>query len=431
MAHIEKRQRTSKDGKPGRAVWRARYRTPDGRERSRSFDRKVEAERWLATEQAKVVEGRWTDPAAGKITVRQWAAQYERQGMHRARTTIDRDNTVLRKWWLPRIGHLHLAALTPRHVRQVVEEMAAELAPKTVATDYGVFRALMTAAVEAELIGRSPCRGVKLPKITREPIRFLSLEELHRLADAMPSEYRAMVWLAGAVGLRWSEVAGLRLSRIDFLRRTVRIDHTIKESDGQLVIENDTKSPASKKLVPMPPFVVDQLAEHVTKHGPLERDDYLFRSPTGGPLRESGFRQRVWARAVRETDLGGLTFHGLRHTLAGLLIAQGAHPKVIQERMRHSSIRVTFDVYGHVLPALDDGVTDQLDEALRNSRGPSAAHGPENGESPANAPGSTRDFTGGGDGIRTHGLYVANVLRDEPATSEDADDDAVTRPFED
>ena len=76
----------------------------------------------------------------------------------------------------------------------------------------------------------------------------------------------------------------------------------------------------------------------------------------------------VWPKAIRAAGLEGFTFHGLRHTLAGLLIAQGAHPKVIQERMRHSSIRVTFDVYGHLLPSMDSRVTAALDDALRAGR---------------------------------------------------------------
>lgn len=86
-------------------------------------------------------------------------------------------------------------------------------------------------------------------------------------------------------------------------------------------------------------------------------------SPGGGPLRASNFRRRVWEPAVEKAGLADLTFHQLRHTAAGLLIELGAHPKVIQDRMRHRSIRTTFDVYGHVLRSVDERVTAGL-EAL-------------------------------------------------------------------
>lgn len=80
-------------------------------------------------------------------------------------------------------------------------------------------------------ITRSPSRGIKLQRVVRQRIRFLSVEELHRLADAMPVRYRALVFLGGAAGLRWSEAAGLRLSRIDFFRGTLVVDHSVTEVD--------------------------------------------------------------------------------------------------------------------------------------------------------------------------------------------------------
>ncbi len=111
--------------------------------------------------------------------------------------------------------------------------MNERLQPRTVATNYGVFRACMKAAEEADLISRSPCRGVKLETLDRPEIRFLEREELDRLAAAMPVDYRAMIYVAGVLGLRWSEVIGLRVGRIDFLRRSLTVAETIAEVNGQ------------------------------------------------------------------------------------------------------------------------------------------------------------------------------------------------------
>jgi integrase len=74
-------------------------------------------------------------------------------------------------------------------------------------------------------------------------------------------------------------------------------------------------------------------------------------------MRVANFRNRVWRPAVRTAGLDGLTFHGLRHSAAGLMIEVGAHVEVIKQRLGHSSIQVTSDVYGSILPAVDDGVT--------------------------------------------------------------------------
>jgi integrase len=90
----------------------------------------------------------------------------------------------------------------------VVEGLAEHLAPATVRTDYGVLRAVLSAAVNADLLAVSPCRRVSLPAHTRKEIRYLSADELERLASKMPEAYRPTVYLAGVLELRWSEVGG-------------------------------------------------------------------------------------------------------------------------------------------------------------------------------------------------------------------------------
>lgn len=207
MASVEKRA----DGR-----WRARWREhAGGPQRARHFDRKIDAERYLDRIRGDLVRGTYTDPNAGRLTLADWWDRYRREVPKRP-TTAARDAAVMRQWWLPTLGGVRLADLSPSAVRVVVDRMATELAPGTVRTDYGVFRAVLAAAVEADLISRSPCRGIRLPSTDRQPPRVLTADELHRLAAAMPVEWRPMVYVAGILGLRWSEVAGLRVGRGGF-----------------------------------------------------------------------------------------------------------------------------------------------------------------------------------------------------------------------
>jgi integrase len=111
----------------------------------------------------------------------------------------------------------------------VVDTMRACVASATIRTNYGVLRAVLSAAVDAELIARSPCRAIRLENTRRGEPRHISAEELHELADSMPVEFRAMVYVAGALGLRWSEVAGLRVRRVDFLRRSLTVAETLTD----------------------------------------------------------------------------------------------------------------------------------------------------------------------------------------------------------
>lgn len=120
------------------------------------------------------------------------------------------------------------------------------------------------------------------------------------------------------------------------------------------------KTRASRRTISAPPFVVEMLAAHLAATGRTEPGDLVFQRTDGGPLRATNFRTRVWAPAVSTAKLDGLTFHGLRHTAVGFLIALGVNAPVIQKRMGHASIRTTIDVYGHLLPSADEAVADQL-----------------------------------------------------------------------
>jgi integrase len=154
--------------------------------------------------------------------------------VHKRPTTLARDRVVNNKHFLPIIGTRQLSSLTPLDVRRLVETMAQRLAPSTVRTNYGVLRAILWTAVAADLIAVSPCRGVKLPAERRSELRFLSAEELTRLGEASPAEYRPAIYLAGVLGLRWSEVAGLRVRCVDFLRHTLAVVETCAEVAGKV-----------------------------------------------------------------------------------------------------------------------------------------------------------------------------------------------------
>lgn len=294
------------------------------------------------------------------MSYRKWSESYFADALHKRPTTLARDRIVNERWILPALGSRSLVSIRPADVRRLVSTMNERLAPATVRTNYGVLRTVLNAAVDAELIAMSPCRGIKLPSRRRSEIRFLDAEELGRLATETPMEYRAMIDLAGVLGLRWSEVAGLRVGRVDFLRRTIQIVETCAEVEGRIHFA-DVKTASSRRTLSVPHFLIELLAEHVAARGRAGPEALLFVAPNGGPLRRSTFRTRVFDPAARRAAITGITFHGLRHSAAGLMIEAGAHIEAIKQRLGHSSIRVTSDVYGSLLPAVDESVTDALD----------------------------------------------------------------------
>ncbi len=140
---------------------------------------------------------------------------------------------------------------------------------------------------------------------------------------------------------------------------------SLADVKGKLVF-GPTKTYANR-TVRLPGFLAEELATHLA--GRQHHSDHLvFTGPTGAPLRHNLFYMRHFKPAVVRAGLPqGLRFHDLRHTCAALLVAQGAHPKAIMERLGHSSIQVTLDRYGHLLPSLDERLTDGLEATYQAS----------------------------------------------------------------
>jgi integrase len=153
---------------------------------------------------------------------------------------------------------------------------------------------------------------------------------------------------------------GLRVGRIDFPCKRLEISETCAEVDGKVVFA-DVKTRSSRRTLNAPTFGIDMLSEHLARRGTPKPDALVFVAPEGGALRRSTFRTRVFDPAVARAELEGAHVPRLRHTAGGLLTEAGAHIETIKQRLGHSSIRVTSDVSGSLLPTVDEGVTTALE----------------------------------------------------------------------
>jgi len=356
--------------------WQVRYWANDEGERllaPHTFLTRRDAEQFLAakeTDRLRGVDRDLSPEPEVQLSFAEWIEIYGESIKHKRPTTAARDTNVINVHLVPQFGERKLADITPLMIQRFVNAMAVKLAPATVRTNYAVLRAVLNAAVAAEALDRSPCRGIRLPPEQRaRKIRFLDVGELTGLAKATPLPYRPMIYLAGVLGLRWSEVAGLRARHLDLRHRLLTIDETLAEVEGQ-ILTADVKSKASRRTLELPQLLADTLKDHVARQK-LVGDDLLFTASDGSPLRASNFRNRIWAPALRAAGLDGegLTFHHLRHTAVGFLIDANTPAAVMQRRMGHASIRTTLDVYGHVLPATDRATTDRLNQLLTDALG--------------------------------------------------------------
>jgi integrase len=321
-------------------AYRARYIDPTGRERSRSFSRKVDAERFLTTVESGKLQGTWTDPARGKVTFAAWLETWWTTATDLRPSTRARDRSYFNSLILPQFGAMPLAAITQPAVQAWVGHLIARgLAAETVVKAYQLLGRTMTAAVNADMLARSPCRAVRLPKIERQEMRFLTPTEVAHLADAVGPRYRALVLLGAYGGLRIGELAGLRRGRINLLRGTVDVAEIVVEVKGKLFV-GPPKTRAGRRTIGLPRAVVEELATHMGSLGAA--DAHVFTSDKGGILRTSNFRTKVWLPSVHAAELAPLRPHDLRHTAVALWIAAGANPKEVSVRAGHTSVSFTL-----------------------------------------------------------------------------------------
>jgi integrase len=336
MADIDKRG--------GRYI--ARWRDPAGRQRSRSFGRKLDAARFLTGLQADQQRGAYTDPGAGKVTLAEYATtRWLPAQLHLRPNSVTLYDAHLRNHILRLLGDRPLGSVRRPDCKALVAALSASLAPATVATAYAIFRSVMASAVDDGLIAANPASRVPLPRTEAAPFVLPTAAEVAAVAEAMPARYEVTVWLAAGAGLREGEALGLLAHRTDFLRRHIAV---LEQMQNGILCPPKTR--ASQRVVPVDDFILTRISEHI-RGFPPGPDGLLVTSRTGRSVRRNSFGQ-CWRNAVAGAGLPrGTTFHALRHFYASTLIAAGLNPKEIQVRLGHATITETMDCYGHLFPA--------------------------------------------------------------------------------
>jgi integrase len=343
--------------------WRPRYRDAAGKEHSKHFDRKVDAQRWLDQVNSSIVTGTYIDPVLARVTVGEWGARWLDGHAAIKPSTKTRYESLLRVHVFPRWGTIPVSAVNVADVEAWLSQLTAGgLAASSVRHAYRVLSLILEHAVRAGRMPRNPVKGASLPKARRAEKRFLTHEQLHDLATAARDDH-LVVEVLGYTGLRFGELAALRVGRVDLMRRRFEVSESVTEIQGRAVF--GTPKTHHRRSVPFPRSLLEPLTALVAGRGPNE---LLFTGPGGGMLRVGNFRRRVFDAAAREADLEGLTPHELRHTAASLAVSAGANVKAVQRLLGHASAAMTLDVYSGLFDDDLDAVADRLDQAAVRAR---------------------------------------------------------------
>ncbi len=368
--------------KSGATRYEVVYRGPDGRQRSKSFVRKVEANRFSNTVEADLARNDWLDPQKGRAHFGELAAIWLKSTTHLKPTTRQGYESIVAKHLLPKFGSRPVASIDHAEILVFISGLTeAGAGPGTVRNIRDVTRMIFKFAVRSGAVKTNPVFDIKVPRKHPEEMMFLTPEEVMNLAAAITKppirmrggehrrdsypEYGTLVRLAAFTGLRAGEIVGLRAGRVDLKRNRVEVVETVTEAHGKLQF-GSTKTYA-RRVVPVPPPIVAELAMIINGR---PEDSLIFVGPNGSALRHSNWYPRHFKPATRVAELDTRTrFHDLRHTYAAFLIAQNAHPRAMMERLGHSTINVTLGTYGHLLPnveaELEDAINELYDHAAR------------------------------------------------------------------
>jgi len=271
---------------------------------------------------------------------------------------------------VPHIGRKKLTRLSVREVRLMLEEMrSAGVGQRTIQYVHATLRAALEHAYRDELISRNVAKLVQVERPRPNPKEPLSVEEARKLLAATSGDRHYALWvLMIMLGLRRSEVCGLRWEHIDFQAATLHIMQTVQRAEGKLR-ELPTKSRRSTRTVPLPPraltALLDRHRELDVSTGEVDQPTnvYVFGTRNGTPLEPRNL-SRMWTDLCKTQGIRQVPLHGLRHTCVSLLLAQGVHPRVVMEIVGHSAIEITMNVYGHLNVENQRKALEGLDKEL-------------------------------------------------------------------
>jgi integrase len=346
--------------------WEARWRTPDGKSREKIFDKRVDADQHLTSIENSKLTGAYVDPRAGKITFKTFAEKWRALQVHNDATMVSLEQH-LRLHVYPVIGDRPIGAIRPSEIQGLVRKMESSLAASTLAVAYGRVVAVFRAALRDRVIASSPCVDIRLPRSsgTSAVHEVLEPAQVLSLAEAVPARYRGLILTGAGLGLRPGELFGLAADRVEFLKRTARIDQQVVRVRGAGVqLTPKLKTKAAYRSIPVSDAVSQAIAAHMSEFPPHLDLGLIFTNEHGEPIQQHPFAM-VFKHG---RDKAGLpdwaTPHDLRHFYASTLIRAGLSSKVIQARLGHESAKTTLDVYGHLFPDEEDRTRTAIDAVL-------------------------------------------------------------------
>ena len=340
-----------------------------------------EAEKLLAEIVKRVHDGDYRAPdkiTVGDYLLHRWLPSKRTRVKPSTANSYERN---IRLHINPNIGAIPLQRLQPEDLDELYVKLLTEgkrngggggLSAKSVRSVHATLQSALSDAARKGTVARNVADVADPPSISRSgrSISVWTGDQLRRFLDAMADhELYPLYLLAATTGMRRGEIAGLPWRNVDLDAARVTVNQQIVSVQYKL-IESDLKTPTSRRSIDLDPRTVAELRRHRRRQleermatGQRGDDGYVFAKPGGSPIHPDLISQ-TFERAVAKLDLPRIRLHDLRHTHATILLQQNVHPKVVSERLGHSSVAFTMTVYQHVMPGLQAQAASAFETAV-------------------------------------------------------------------
>jgi integrase len=283
---------------------------------------------------------------------------------------------------IPALGNIPLSGLNSQQIQHFETQKLLSgrvdgkggLSNRSVQYLHITLNKAIRAAMRQHLLVINPMDGVVAPTVKSHEFKTMSEEDINRFLESIKdSEYYPIFFTGLFSGMRRSEVLALRWGDIDLLGMTASVNRTIKVLKGGKITYGQPKTVKSRRLIALTPANSVMLGDHKAKME-LERKsfslpkltdgDLVFSHLDGNPYLPDSITQ-VWTVLTKRSGLKGIRLHDARHSHASILLKQGVHPKIVQERLGHATISTTLDIYSHVAPGLQAAAAANFDNIIR------------------------------------------------------------------
>ena len=341
---------------------------------------KKDAEKRLAELLHQLATGVFMKPGNTTVSefLERWLTDYAFANL--APRTAEGYETIIRQHLMPQLGHYTLTQLKPEHIQNYYANTLAHgrcdgkgvLSPLTVRHHHMALHNALKCAVKWGLLSRNPVDAISAPRATRTEMKVMSEQDLNRfLQAARTTPYHTLFYLALFTGMRRSELLALRWSDIDLLLCQLSVTRSMHRLNNGDIIFRPPKTAKGRRTISLSPSTALVLKQHrdgqqalrLLQGLNLREEDLIFSKEDRSPISPNVVTS-AWIRLAKRVGLQGIRLHDARHTHASLMLKQGVHPKIVQERLGHSTIAITLDTYSHVAPGLQQAAADRFDQVL-------------------------------------------------------------------